>query len=492
MALSLNIEEKQLHRIWQNQDFITNLNTVYNETVSVLNPGNYNIDSGGPDFKHARIRIGTLTFVGDVEIDKEYSDWKHHGHNINRNYNKVILHLCFQNKQKQSYVYTSDGRKVPSIELKKYIAADNIKKEIVLAGKKKKINVHPLKCSSEINVVDSEIRRKFVLKLGISRFQYKCTRIFNRLKELKFLNDLEIKEPIIGYELTEEFNKRNFSHNDFKNKKLWEQLFYELIFEALGYSKNKKIMMKLAQNVPLEIIRKFNFEEDRISKLESAFFHISGLMPEFKNNDTSVSKYLIELNQYWQEIVKIYDGKRFDETQWQFLGQRPQNFPTVRLSAGAKIVDAIINKNLISTIIKKITEIDSHKILINSIRSLIIIRASGYWKEHYVFEKKSEIKLNYIVGLSRADEIFVNVLLPFLSVYFDIFGNERLSKKVLKLYNEYEQKLDNQITRNVSANLELKNLHKKSIYAQGMLELYRNFCTRNKCLECEIGSQINN
>ncbi len=43
-------------------------------------------------------------------------------------------------------------------------------------------------------------------------------------------------------------------------------------------------------------------------------------------------------------LVQKYDGKTFDETQWQFLGQRPQNFPTVRISGGARIVDSIINK----------------------------------------------------------------------------------------------------------------------------------------------------
>ncbi len=41
--------------------------------LHVLNPGEYNKDSVGPDFKHARIKIGNLTFVGDIEIDLDYS-----------------------------------------------------------------------------------------------------------------------------------------------------------------------------------------------------------------------------------------------------------------------------------------------------------------------------------------------------------------------------------------------------------------------------------
>jgi hypothetical protein len=492
MSLSSNIEEKQLHKIWIDQDFLTDIFTASKESISVINTGDYNQDSGGPDFKNARVQIGSLTFVGDIEIDRDYSDWKKHGHNINKHYNKVILHLCYSNKQKQNYVYTSEGRKIPSVELKEYIFVDNIKKEITLAGKKDQRNSYSLKCGSEIHLVESEIRRKFLLKLGLNRFQQKCNRMFNRLKELKFLSELEINEPVIRYELSKQFNEKDFSHNDFRNKDLWDQLLYEFIFEALGYSKNKNIMMKLAQSVPLEMIKKFDLKDEITSQLESILFHVSGLMPDFDDNDDQVSNYLKELKQYWHKYSKIYDGKRFDETQWQFLGQRPQNFPTVRISGGAKIVDAIINKNFTGTLIKKITEITSNRILINSIRSLIIVRASGYWKEHFVFEKKSDINLNYIVGLSRADEIFINVFLPFLSVYFDIFGNENLSRKVISIFNEYEQKLDNKITREVSNGLNLINLNKKTIYAQGMIELYRNYCTKNKCLECEIGTKIFN
>ena len=200
------IEEKHLHQIWLNQDFVNDLNTSDGESVSVINPGEYNTDSGGPDFKHARIKIGRLTFVGDVEIDRDYSDWKNHGHNINRNYNKVILHLSYSNKQKQHYVYTSDGRKVNSIPLLENISADNLKAEITLAGKtNKSVNSFELKCRSEIDLVPKEDRQNAILNFGISRFQNKCERVFHRLKELKFISQLELKEPVIRYELSKEF-----------------------------------------------------------------------------------------------------------------------------------------------------------------------------------------------------------------------------------------------------------------------------------------------
>lgn len=490
MSTKLKIAEKSLHQIWAEQDFTKEIYTPSGDIVNVLNPGIYNEDSAGPDFKNARIKIGNLTFVGDVEIDPDYSDWKNHGHNINKHYNKVILHLCYTNKQKLNYVYTVEGRKVNSITLFDYISIDNIKFDVTLAGKSKSINYNSLKCSGELDEVNLELKRKLLLKLGVSRFQHKCDRIYRRLKELKFIESMKLKEPLIRYELTKEFNEKIFSNEDFKTKELWEQLLYELVFEALGYSKNKNIMMKLAQNVNLNYFKKFKTNKEFKILLESAFYNISGLMPELNQNDKSTSDYLILLNDLWEKFSPQYDGKTFDETQWQFLGQRPQNFPTIRISGGAGITESIINNNLIGVLIKKFTELNTVKVLINSIRSLFIVRASGYWSEHYIFEKKSNVKLNYIVGVSRADEIFVNVLLPYLSVYFTVFGNEKLSKKVLQVFNEYEQRVDNKIIKTVANGLELEGYNNKAIYSQGMIELFRNYCSKNRCLECEIGKIV--
>lgn len=492
MNSSSQIEEQQLCHIWRNQEFIDNLSAQTGESIIVLNVGEFNSDTGGPDFKNARISIGGLTFVGDVEIDGDYSDWKKHGHNINRHYNKVILHVCYTNTQKQNYVYTSDGRKVISIALINNVAADNLKIDVKLGGEKKKSNSYELKCANLIESIDVEERRKFILKLGIERFQNKTARFYRRLKELKFISDLKLKEPVIRYELTKEFDTKEFSHEDFKIQSIWNQLLYEFIFEALGYSKNKTIMQRLAQNINLKFLSNYKNENNLNVILESIFYNISGLMPEVNNTVKDKNEYLNKLHENWEVISKIYDGKKFDETQWQFLGQRPQNFPTVRISGGAKIVEAILTKNLTSELIKKFSNIHSTKVLINSIRSLFIVKSSGYWTNHFVFDKKSNIKLNFIIGLSRADEILINVVFPFLSVYFDIFGNEALSRKVLKVYNEYEQRMDNKIVRDVANGIQLKGLNKKTIYAQGMIEVYRNYCTKNKCLECTIGKQIFN
>ena len=158
----------------------------------------------------------------------------------------------------------------------------------------------------------------------------------------------------------------------------------------------------------------------------------------------------------------------------------------------SRLLRDLLENNLITKIIKKFEEIRNDKVLINSLRSIFIIKTDNYWSDHYVFSKPSKIKIKYFIGASRADEIVINVVLPFISVYFDIFGKQVLSKRVLKIYQMYTQKSDNKIVRQVAESIGLEGYKKRTIFSQGMIELFRNYCSKNKCLECEIGKIVFN
>ncbi|MCK5086432.1 MAG: DUF2851 family protein, partial [Melioribacteraceae bacterium] len=305
--------------------------------------------------------------------------------------------------------------------------------------------------------------------------------------------ELNIKEPIIRYDLKPEFEDKKFTHDDFKHRELWQQLFYEMVFEALGYSKNKAIMLSLAQSVNIDFIEKLGHDGEFSERVESVLFNVAGIMPDVHNlPENESSDYTKRLAKDWDIIKRIYDGKTFNETQWHFFRLRPQNFPTIRIAGGVRFLDLLLNKDLIGTIIKKFKEIRSFNVLINSVRSLFVVRSKGFWKSHYVFDQPAKDEIKYFIGASRADEIVVNVVLPFFTLYFDLFGDKESSKKVLKIYNVYNQRSDNGIVRDVAASLKVNDLLKKTIYTQGMLELFRGYCSKKNCMECEIGKEVFN
>lgn len=487
MSQSKRIFEKDLYDIWIEQKFTETLHTIDGNDIAILDSGLQNTDTGGPDFQNARVRIGNLVFVGDIEIDGDYRDWKSHGHHINNKYNKVILHASLHNKFNQPYVYSKDGRKIPSINLSEFIAGRVVE---TLEKEAEKDNHKPastLKCDEVSNDVEYKIREKFVSELGAERFKKKCQKFYARLKELKYISDRKLKEPVISYDLTEDFENKEYTHEDFKERELWLQLFYEHVFEALGYSKNKSIMLKLARAADVNFLSSLNGKNFKTS-LESALFGISGLLPDAeKLPENQSSEYTKNIFNAWSTIKDSYDSETFSETDWNFFRLRPQNFPTVRIAGGAVFLNSLLKEDLIAVLIKKIKEIRKLNVLVNSLRSVFVIPSEGFWQDHYVFDSKSSTKIKYFVGAGRADEIVINVVLPFFAVYFEVFGNKEMAKKVFKLFSIYKQRSDNRIVRDVSEGIGLSNLSKRTIHAQGMIELFRNYCSKGKCLECEIG-----
>lgn len=491
MGLTQKVYESHLYEIWQNKDYENNLKSISGDEIEVLEAGMQDLSESGPDFKNARIRIGNLTYVGDIEIDGDYRDWKLHGHNIDLKYTKVILHVCLLNKFKQPYVYTKDGRKVPTICLKDFVKAtklNNLPKQMPQSSQGSK-----LKCSLGVSDVQVEVKEQFLTQLGIERFKKKCNRVHKRLKELLYVNELSLKEPVLGYDLPSEFDEQVFDDKSFNDREIWEQVFYELLFEALGYSKNKAIMTNLAQSANISFIKKIINAGDGREMIESSLFGIGGILPKkISNNGDTLPAYVAQILSNWEKIRNIYDGKIYEETDWHFFKLRPQNFPTIRLAAGSRLLVDIVERNLIDTIVKKIREIRNLTVLINSIRSLFVIKSDGFWSQHYVFDKPAGVDIKYFVGATRADEIVVNVILPFFAVYFEIFEDEKLSNKVYKLYFMYNQKSDNKIVRDVAKNLGMTNQLKRTILSQGMIELFRSYCSKNKCLECSIGKIVFN
>jgi hypothetical protein len=487
------IPEEILYEIWEQREFTDTINTSEGAAIEILNPGQRNIDLAGPDFHNARIRIGNLTFNGDVEIDNYHSDWRTHGHHLNKRYNKLILHVTLSEETHQNYVVTQSGRKVNSIALENYLNEPIRKKIFDHLSSIKTEDKLRMPCIGLNSDVPLKIKLDFINELGLLRHRKKCERYINRLKELIIFSKNQFKEPVVKYNFEKEIENRHFEISEFEDKLIWQQLFYEQIYEALGYSKNKNIMHRLSNAADIRFLNSLNDEEKNVSVLESILFNISGIIPDVnKIPDEETSEYVRNLVENWVNIRPRYDGESFSISDWNFFKLRPQNFPTVRIASGARLLNVILQKNLVSRLIKVFEENNDQNKLITRLRNLLIIKADGYWATHYNFNKPVKAKIKYFLGLGRADEIIVNLILPFMSVYFDLFGNRTAAERVLALYLNFKQKEGNKLISDVSEVLLIKNQKLQSIFYQGMIELFRNYCIKQRCLECNIGKEVFN
>ena len=489
----MDIQEKIIYVIWKEGKFVKELTIEGSQKIEIIDPGTHNKDSAGPDFLNARIKFGNITYLGDVEIDTWHSDWKTHGHFIDKRYEKVILHIVISNERHQPFVYSKDGRKVHSVCILDFVD-ENFRTVLLNAVASEKQNrKFEMPCLGRNDGVHKKEKLNFLFELGVERFNKKSKRFLDRLKEMIYLKAMNIREPILKYDFGEEYYNKKYDPADFSDIHIWEQLIYEMIFEALGYSRNKEIMIKLSKAVNVTFLNNFRASENFELITESALFNVSGIIPQrAKYHEEATTEYLRQLIEVWNSVRNMYDGIIFKKEDWNFFKSRPQNFPTIRLRAGSILISHFILNDVFKTLTNYFNEERSVKEANVVLRNYIITEAKGYWANHYNFDKLSQEKLNYFIGVSRADEIIVNVLFPVLNLYFDIFGKKEQSRKVKQLYIHYTQYGSNTVVDQVESTLDLTNASRRSINYQAMIELFRNYCVKERCLECKIGQKVFN
>ena len=89
------VPEMFLHWLWANRCWYHPLKTTQGFEVDVVDIGRAN-PTDGPDFSYVVARINGLLWHGDVEIDWYQSHWYIHNHHTNQHYNRVIIHLVWE------------------------------------------------------------------------------------------------------------------------------------------------------------------------------------------------------------------------------------------------------------------------------------------------------------------------------------------------------------------------------------------------------------
>jgi hypothetical protein len=483
------IPEEYILDFWLGKKLPSKLTTLDGSEIEIIEPGNRNSDFEGPDFHNSRIRIGNITFNGDVEIDNFTSDWKAHGHNLNSRYNKTILHVVLKNDSNQTYSIDSIGRHIPILELNNFLDEENRK---LLELKSEKDDDISLPCFQVNRRMSVDDKLKYLKTLGLERYKKKCLKILDRLKELVVLREHKISEPKVSHSFFKDIKERKFYSKEFDDLTLWNQILYEEIFEALGYTKNKEIMSKLGRSLEYDFILRIDANAF-VENAESALFNISGLIPDVsKINDEETLEYLRVLKTNWEKLKIYYNNSYFNVNNWHFYKLRPQNFPTVRLAAAARYLQKLFQHNLFNKLLNNFSKLKDSKKLTSFLLDNFIIKAEGYWSNHYNFGKPLRTQIKYFVGLSRVDEILINCILPIMSVYFEIFDKRNETKRVFEVFVNYKQKESNNLVDKVSQKLNIYEHRLRSVTYQGTLELFRNYCIKGKCLECEIGKNVFN
>lgn len=279
--------EAQMQAFWRFKSIsLKGLMTTCGQALHIIEPGQYNADQG-PDFTNARIKVSDVAWAGNIELHLRTSDWVRHAHELDINYQNIILHVVWIND-------LADYTLSPLLELSKFIAVEQLQQEDDC------LSIYQLHCKlSEPTTIEVAAHRN-LQQLGIERLL---------------------------------FRKEQVSQMFHLHKLDYSSVLWRLIFRSFGRSTNAGAFEALFISIPIHVLRLYAFEQQMI---EALIMGQSNLLHQ------------VYIDDYPQVLFKQYvllkhrhDLQTVSE-KMKFLRMRPRNFPTIRLAQLA----AFFHRNL--------------------------------------------------------------------------------------------------------------------------------------------------
>jgi len=492
-----NIHERFLRHIWSNQYLKTSLQTIDGKLLRVIDVGKLNSDSG-PDFLNAKVRLGNITYAGDIEIHRTAFDWFQHQHQEDPHYNKVILHVVLEASEKFPPTLVKCGREIPILVLGNFLSESihSIWQKAILDERVKKSKT--LRCYNNNHTLSSELIENWFTKLAVERLELKLRRFEERLKQLAYEKQMMVRErqrpygepPVEGehYEIPPPLPE--LLQKDFSFKQLWEQILYEGVMEGLGYSKNREPFLTLAQSVTLKRIGDYRFQSED-GKTEALLFGAAGLIPKLNSLKERESRdYVRRLAREWKMLKPSFHSEILHLADWQFFPTRPSNFPTLRIAAACVLINKFFFDDLFRRIIQTIKSNNSDREKERELIRLFSTETNYFWKHHYHFDEAAPKNVTAL-GTIRIREIIINAVLPVTLLYARIFKDKTIRECALQLYSFLPASENNAITRLMEKQL-LKGQHcqERASHQQAVIQLYTYYCLEGRCTECDLGQKL--
>lgn len=422
------MQEDFLHYIWQYKKFDVSAIKTSNNEAITILSVGQHNFNSGPDFFNAQLKIENQTWAGNVEIHIKSSDWYVHNHETDAAYDNVILHVVWEH---DTDIFRKDNAVIPTLELKRFIDKKALNNYQTLFSKSEKW----INCENNFSNIDSFTIQNWLERLYFERLERKAYDINLLLKDSK---------------------------ND------WEAVLFKILAKNFGSKVNGEAFLSIAKSIDFSVVRKLQSKQ---IQLEALFFGQANLLDN--TIEDFYSKQLIKEYQFLKQKFKLSNSS---VSQIQFFRLRPPNFPTIRLSQLANLYNS--HQNLFSKIIETNTLDDFY--------SLFAVTTSPFWNTHYTFNKTSKHSKK-VLTKPFVDLLLINTIIPLKFSYAKAQGKQ-IDDAIIKLISEIKSEKNSVIEKFNS----LKKISNSALQSQGLIQLKNEYCSKNKCLQCTIGSKLLN
>ena len=446
--------ERLLQAVWRHQRLRRDqLKTLDGKNVRVLHPGFVSAE-GGPDFRGAVIQVGGETpRSGDVEIDLRSQGWHAHGHDRNPNFQNVMLHVVWETGAPAPG--PARNERPLTLLIKNSLDAPLGELSLWLENESASTLPENLRgtCSAPLREFDEPQLAELLRQAARVRLESKAAQFSARARHAG-----------------------------------WEQTLWEGLFRALGYKHNAWPMQNLAESRSLWLpgaTSPFAFQ--------SRLLGISGLLPgELTRSQKSSDTYLRRIWDCWWRERDEFAEIILPRAVWKFHGLRPANHPQRRLALAAHW---LADKNLISKIEKWCVARLADNALADSLLEILQVERDEYWSWHWTFKSVRLAKPQPLLGGTRATDLAVNVILPWLWARAAEGKSAKLRREIERRYFAWPAAEDNSVLKlarqrllGTSSRRALRNAAEQ----QGLMQIVRDFCEHSNaiCENCRLPNLV--
>jgi hypothetical protein len=435
--------ERILQQIWFHQRVLRDeLRTMDGKRVRVVHPGFWNHEAG-PDFKNAIVQFDdTSAKIGDIEIDLEPAGWRGHGHATNPNYKNIILHIVWEAPANAASDHPRLALKkfldAPLTELEKWLMCEPVPIPGALKGQ----------CAGPLGELALAIREELLEQAALVRFRRKAAQIEARARQ-----------------------------------RGWEQALWEELLGALGYKHNTWAMRRVAELAPIGAAKLSTRDA------EARFLGIANLLPgEIAVTKTEADRHARTLWDHWWRQAEGLEP--LPREAWRFAGLRPANHPVRRLALAAQwAAEGSIAQRLEQWLLQK-SDGDEME---SSLARALAVPENKFWSRHWTFRSKPARAAQPLLGSSRATDLAINVILPWLWIRAAAGRNEALRTEAERRYLAWPAAQDNAVLKLARDRLFAGRVQiKTAAHQQGIIQIVRDFCDHSNaaCQHCRFPEMV--
>jgi hypothetical protein len=169
---------------------------------------------------------------------------------------------------------------------------------------------------------------------------------------------------------------------------------------------------------------------------------------------------------------------------WQFFRVRPANSPLRRIVGVSRLLQRYREKGLLAGLVGLVGEAPPENGC-HSLEEGLMASDDGYWTSRFDFGKGYPGLSKWLIGQTRAADMVINVLLPFVYAWGQNNCQIKLAGTAFALFCTYPPVETNTVERHMRLQFGLRGSQVNSAQRQqGLLHFYKKWCTQGRCREC--------